>query len=200
MQPNVTVSVDSKTPSLKALLAALSPAGRKALHSRSSTRLFSVIKRHLIGLAASRHATATSLGATPTGHLAKAAERMTRTQDAEGGAVNIFAPGFKRVFESFTIFPRVAKALTIPVNAISYGKRVYEVQPLVGYGIFRPKGTNILAYNNGGNLVPLYVLVKRAFIKQDRSLLPDDSLLQSEVKAGLLSGIQAALAKKQGAA
>lgn len=200
MQPNVTVSVDSKTPALKALLAALSPAGRKALHSRSVTRLHKLIKTHLIGLAASRHDTATRLGATPTGHLAKAAERMTRTHDSEGGAVNIFSPGFKRVFESFTVFPRVAKALTIPVNPLSYGKRVYEVQPLVGYGIFRPKGANILAYNDGGNLVPLYVLVKRAFIKQDRSLLPDDSLLQAEVKAGLLSGIQAALAKKQGAA
>lgn len=199
MQPNVTVSVDSKTPALKALLAALSPAGRKAIHARSAVRLFAVIKRHLIGLAASRHDSASRLGAVPTGHLAKAAERMTQTHDSEGGAVNIYSPGFKRVFESFTIFPRVAKALTIPIHPLAYGKRVYEVQPLVGYGIFRPKGTNILAYSEGGKLIPLYFLAKKAFIKQDRSLLPDDSVLQGEVKAGILSAIQAAIAR-QGAA
>jgi hypothetical protein len=200
VQPNVTVSVDSKTPALKALLAALSPAGRKALHSRSVTRLHKLIKTHLIGLAASRHDTASRLGATPTGHLAKAAERMTRTHDSEGGAVNIFSPGFKRVFESFTVFPRVAKALTIPVNALSYGRRVSEVQAMIGHKIFRFPYGNVLVYREGDHIVDLYVLVKRAFIKQDRSLLPEDSLFQAEVKAGLLSGIQAALAKKQGAA
>jgi len=200
MQPNVIVSVESKTPALKALLAALSPAGRKALNARSSTRLFGVIKRHLIGLAASRHDSASRLGAVPTGHLAKASERMTQSHDSEGGAVNIFSPGFKRVFESFTVFPRVAKALTIPIHPLAYGKSVYELQPMVGYGIFRPKDTNILAYSEGDKLVPLYILVKKAFIKQDRSLLPDDSVLQGEVKAGILSGIQAALAKTQGAA
>jgi hypothetical protein len=47
----------------------------------------------------------------------------------------------------------------------------------LGFSIYRPKGTNILATNLGGEQVTLYSLVKSVRIKQDRSLLPDDNTL-----------------------
>lgn len=54
-----------------------------------------------------------------------------------------------------------AKALTIPINDLAKGKRVGQMR-LDGFDIFRPPGTNVLAYTQPetGQLIPLYALVK----------------------------------------
>jgi hypothetical protein len=172
----IATTVNINTPCLLALIKTLGPEGRRTLNNGAVAGVSALVQRHILGLSASRHATATRLQALPTGHLAKAARSVLHAATEKGGAVSIYSPGFARVFRHLTILPRVAEALTIPRHALSYGRRVSELRRL-GFSIYRPKGTNILATNLGGEQVTLYALVKSVRIKQDRSLLPDDNTL-----------------------
>lgn len=72
------------------------------------------------------------------------------------------------------IVPKKASALTIPIAPEAHGKTAYELntpkRPL-----FRPKGTNILAWaNKDGTLKPLFALSKRSVQMPDR-WFPDDA-------------------------
>jgi len=149
MERETFVSAEVSTPRLDALVKALGPAGIRKLNSRATSRLFMRVRRHLQGLAASRHTTADRLGATPTGYFEKAYANTGYDSSEKGGNVTVRAPGFRRVFGDVRIMPVIAQALTIPVHPLAYGKRVSELRR-AGVNVVRPKGAGYLIKPNKG--------------------------------------------------
>lgn len=68
-----------------------------------------------------------------------------------------------------------AQALTIPIHEAAKGKSAGELRG-EGYDIFRPKGTNILATEKDGELIPLYALVKSVKLPPE-PWWPDDTFV-----------------------
>ena len=62
--------------------------------------------------------------------------------------------------------------MTIPIHQSAYGKKVSDFNDL-----FKPKGKNILARNENGQLVAMFALAESAFQKKDQSLMPTDENL-----------------------
>ena len=60
------------------LVSALGTAGRKELNDAASAVLWADVRAHLRSYAGNHHGSAQKLGATPTGHLEKAAATMQR--------------------------------------------------------------------------------------------------------------------------
>lgn len=86
--------------------------------------------------------------------------------------VEVGIAGASRAFHDVTIVPKNANWLTIPLNEESRGKTAAQI-----IGLFRPKGKNVLSVKKGGELVHMFALSKRAFQKQDPSLLPTEDQL-----------------------
>ncbi len=154
-----------------------------------------LVRRHVRRLARVRHHSADALGAVRTGHMEKGAAAIT----TEGTSIEIPIPGFSRVFGPVDITPRHARALTIPINPLAYGKRAAEVGRL-GFSIFRLKGKanrGILFGQpaDGGEPVALYALRSRVRLRQDRSLLPTDA----EMAKAAHDGVAAAIRRRRGA-
>lgn len=183
---------------IKRLINSLGPAGRKELNDGASAQLWADVRAHLRGYAAGHHASAQRLGATPTGHLEIAAATMQHDSDAKSASVSIHSPGIRRVWGAVTIRPKTARALTIPIHWLAYGKRVGELNRVLQ--IYRPKGTDILAANIEGKMTPLYVLKAAVTLPQDRSILPGDAALGQSVRKGYLVVIRSVIAKTTGAA
>lgn len=182
---------------------------RADLHQDIATREENLVRDYLISLAQTRHATADALGATPTGHLERAAESVTSSSDAEAASVSITSPGITRAFGDITITPTKAKYLTIAATAEAYGKRAGAFNDLrlaffkggklalvkadqsrisdrkaSGYGIEKKAGEKPPIY---------YWLVKSARQLQDRTLLPSDALLKSAAEEGVRDWLKAFL-------
>lgn len=56
------------------------------------------------------------------------------------------------------------------------GKKAKDID-----GLFRPKDKNVLAKVIDGQLVPIFALVKRAFQRQDTTLLPTDETFADNI-------------------
>ena len=163
------MSVDVSTPQLDAIAARLDSAGRERMHREIASELSETVRDHLRDYALSHHATAARLGARPTGHLEDA--NVEATSDADGATVTVRALGIRRALGPVEIRPRGKSALTIPVAAIAYGRSVGYLKAR-GVEIFRPKGKNYLATTEGKEVLPLYILAKRATLKHEPGLLP----------------------------
>lgn len=187
---------------------------RAEIHQDIATREENLVRDYLSGLARTRHATADDLGATPTGHLERAAESVHSTSDESGATVSITSPGISRAFEDITIKPGAGKKfLTIPATAEAYGKRAGAFNDLrlaffkngllalvkadqsrlsdrkaSGYGIeSKAAKTNVRP--------PVYFWLKKSvFQKQDRTLLPSDKLIQSAAEEGVRDWLKEFLA------
>ena len=85
-----------------------------------------------------------------------------------------------RAYHDVTIKPIRAKALTIPIHSSAYGKKAADFKDL-----FKLKGKNILAQNQGGHLVALFALAKSAFQKKDSTIMPSDDNLASSIFTAL---------------
>ena len=94
-----------------------------ACHHAMAYALLALCRSHLGRAAASRHKTASRLGAAPTGHLEEAARTMLMEADTDHGAVLVRSPGFSRALGPLTIRAKRARALTIPLDRVSYGRR-----------------------------------------------------------------------------
>lgn len=187
MKVNVQV-IQDPSGRIKALLNAVGPAGRRELLDAAGAVLFADVRVHLLNYARSHHGSAQRLGAQPTGHLEKAAATMQHDTGINSATVSIHSPGIGRVYQALTIRPKKARALTIPINAISYGKRVGELSRV--YQIFRPKGTDVLAAEINGQMTLLYALKAMVTLPQDRSILPSDAAMGKSVRTGYLMKIQ----------
>ncbi len=196
---NITATVHSR--GLDQLLSRLSREARTSLAQSGLYGLEVGVRTHLARASLSRHSTAARLGASPTGHLEKAAQAV-RTELAPGGiaagagnpsvgAVIVESPGIARALRPVRIVPRLARALTIPIHALAYGRRAAEVERLTGERLFRPvrsggRKTNILAATINGQLVPLYALVRSVTLPHDPGLLPTAPELGGLVRSAML--------------
>ena len=189
----ISVSIDDSN--LSRLLNAMGSQGRTALNRTAAYGLLTLCRKHLKLEASRRHASANRLGATPTGHLEEAARTMVSTANATAGEVQIFSPGFRRVFGSLSIKPRNARALTLPLDAASYGKRAGELQR-EGWQLFRSPAKGLRAILLGkhpgtGEVKALYLLRSSVTLPQDRTLLPSDRSMVDAVRSALCRHLQA---------
>lgn len=87
--------------------------------------------------------------------------------------------------EEKTIFPRRARALTIPIGEALTGAGVprfesaADAERELGVQLFRPRGKNVLGYVRGkrGKFRPLFVLAKSVFVQGSGALA--DGVLES---------------------
>jgi hypothetical protein len=133
-----------------------------------------------------RHKVADRLGARHSKFLEYASGRLsgsplnqtTKLENVseKGSTIAIKnTPGLSRAQKDLHISAKNARALTIPIDRISHGKRVADLRSS-GHEVFRPKGKNILAETRGkgknAKLRPLFALVKSVTVPRDRGLLP----------------------------
>ena len=167
---DITVNID--TPQLDAISRRLEPSSRAELHREIAAEISETVRGHLRRYALTHHATASRLGARPTGNLEDA--RVDARSDSSGATVSVAALGIRRALGPITIRPRTKAALTIPVAALAYGRSVAYLKSH-GYDIFRPKGKNYLAYKENPKSqfsTVLYILAKQATLKHEPDLLP----------------------------
>lgn len=174
---------------------------REELHQDIATRGENLVRDYLTGLAQTRHATADKLGATPTGHLERAAESVTSTSDSAGVSITVTSPGITRAFGSITILPGAGKKyLTIPATAEAYGKRAGAFNDLrfVAYkngvrALVQASQSNVATREKIGGKV-FYWLKTSVEQKQDRTLLPSDQLIESSAEEGAIDWLNVLLA------
>lgn len=192
MSYSLTISIsDNATPALAALQRTL--VSRRRLHERIAEEEEVLFRDYLRGIASRRHATASQLGATPTGELERAAKNPEGTAN-DGGANVSLRPGhlFARAFGDINIVPQGGKRyLTIPVNAAAYGKRAGQFGGSLRFMRVGPRKQAILAVKSGkGMMTTMYVLVSRVRQKQDRTLLPDVAAITGAAEAAATKILQ----------
>ena len=158
--------------------------------------LAETVREHIRREAGARHRTASRLGAMPTGHLEEGARRTIATREGRGAVVTVPIPGITRAFGDLHIRPKNAKALTIPINAVSYGVRASELSDR-GWNLFtmparQGPGAGILFGRKAGeaSTVALYLLRKSADIPQDRGLMPSDEEMGEAITYGVTMAIE----------
>lgn len=170
-------------PAIDAILSAVQD--RSGLNRSISYDLAALVAGHIRRASATRHVSASRLGAAPTGHLEAAARSVVPVMDGREIAATVDSPGFRRVDGPLTIKAKNTANLTIPVHAVAYGRRVWQVRNLLGTPIIRPlarggkKGAgpyrNFLAAKVGNEFRILYALKPSVTLPQDRGLLPSES-------------------------
>lgn len=183
----VELSIKAKIhPKLLPILQDLGPLARRELFSTGGAALAMTVRSHLRRTGASRHNTASRLGATPTGHILKGAARVTSFSTPDSAIVSVPIAGISRVFQNLTVRAQKANSLTIPVAAASYGHRVREMKRL-GWNVFRPRGKDFLMGTREGDKEAklLYVLRKQVTIKKDRSLLPSNAEVTKSINMAI---------------
>lgn len=195
---NLRISIsDTASPEVLRAIRALTGGELTKLHQAIGVEVQRITAQHVAAIAASRHGTAEKLGASPTGHFAGAAEKVSADSalaaGQDGATLTISHPGFVRAFRDVKIVPKTAKALAIPINAISYGRRAAELWDRMG--LFIPEGKRIIAATVGGVLTPLYILCRSVTQKQDRSLLPSDDQFRDAALRGAKGWLGMELAK-----
>ena len=185
--PNLKIDVVGARQISVALTSSFSPAQMVGASREIGYNCQERTADHIARASVSRHKTADRLGAVYTKYLEFAPGR-TRSVGTHGNAIEssdataygvsinvLNTEGVARAYHDVTIRPRMAKALTIPVHADAYGRRVADLKA-EGRAIFRPKGTRLLVEElPGGKMRPLYALVKSVTLPQDPGLMPSDS-------------------------
>lgn len=187
---NVSVTIPaSLSATLRQLSDALGGNARAELNRAMGTEVQHVTAEHLRSLAATRHETSARLGASPSNHLAQAAEKVAApaavSANSSGATLTINHVGMVRALRDVTIRPRTAQSLAIPIHAIAYNRR--PAQLWESHNLFIPKGKNVIVQPGAGKDAPplaLYALVRSVTQKQDRTLLPSDEQLSAAAAKG----------------
>lgn len=162
-------------------LLALTADGGAEARRQCALSLAELVRGTLTRAAASRHKTAGRLGAEPTRRLETAAGRVEGEATDAGCRVTVRGcPGLSRAYRDLEIRPVRRRALTIPVDALVYGRDAAWAAARYG-GLFRPlpKGgreggerRNVLMAVVDGAPRALFALVRRAVVPRDPGLLP----------------------------
>lgn len=100
---------------------------------------------------------------------AKVANDMNLLIESNGARLIINEPGFALRLFGGVVRPKTAKALTIPLTEKAYlAERASEFPG----ELFRPRGTNILATEDGDDFEAHYALVKKTTHEPDDEALP----------------------------
>lgn len=186
--------VDTATPVLDRL-AKYGPDERRFVNQFIGEHVQSGVRDYLRDNVATRHTTAERLGASPTNFWGPAIRSVSQPDavqhEPDGVSVTIISPGISRVDHDVTIKPGEGKQwLTLPVNAPAYGNR-YEIG--VAERARFDKDDNLLPPTKPG--APLYLFVKEAHLKQDRTLLPSDAAIEAAALEGAAEGVDALITK-----
>lgn len=155
---------------------------RTELHKSIGSYAEMLTRQHLTTLAQTRHKTADKLGATPSGHLERAAESVTSLGDNDAAYVEITSPGIRRAFGDVTITAKEGKWLTIPATAEAYNRRARTFNDLrvafFGKGrlaLVKAEQSSLADRKESGGRSEVYYWLKKSVTqKQDRTLLPPD--------------------------
>ena len=185
MNLRITIS-DTASPALQAKMRAMSGSKLADLHRAAGVEVQELTRGHIAALRRNPDSFAAKFGAPASNFYAQEAEKVggdaALTAGPAGATLTINSIGFKRAFQNVPIFPKTAKSLAIPVNAIAFGHKASELWDRMH--LFIPKGKRVIAATIGGVLTPLYVLCKSVTQKQDRSLLPSDQEFQDAAVRG----------------
>jgi len=184
---------------LAALLRIVKPAGRRRLYKVGTYEACYLVKRHVRKIGFQRHATASRLGAQPTGHFDITRHAIVPRVTGDGGEIKIRIPGIGRARHEITLTTptsRGRKFLTIPEHPAAYGKTV-ETLRRRGWKIFRPGRAKILlGYRRKGEKpVKLFALAEQAHFRKDPSLLPTDAEIGNAAAAAMAAEIRRVLAR-----
>lgn len=185
----VEIEVKLDTAALRRRLAVVtSSQTMRRLNGHIGNVALEKTKDFLDEMSVSRHKVADRLGAPHSKFLEYASGRLAGSPHQQntvlenvsdkGSTIAIKnTPGLSRAQKDLHISAKNARALTIPIDRISHGKRVADLRSS-GHEVFRPKGKNILAETRGNGkdakLRPLYALVKSVTVPKDEGLLPKE--------------------------
>ena len=170
-----------------------------------SNHVAALVRDHLAGVAARRHATARRLGAEPTGFLADAAGSVIAAPEPRAVVVRVDSPGVKRAYHDVEIKPRNgSRYLTIPIQRLAYGRRVSSVARLVGekWFVIQNGGRILLASKKpeNGALLPLYILKRSVRQARDPSLMPSEAEISERLVSSAAEYIRRNIASLAGSA
>jgi len=99
--------------------------------------------------------------------------------EARGVSITISHLAFALQVHGGTVFPREARALTIPLHPLAHGRRASVFEEETGFKLFRPKSKNprfarLLMAEIDDRVVPIYKLASSATIHADPHALPED--------------------------
>jgi len=196
VQINIT---DTATPALRRILARL--RNKRDLFQFMGAAMRNQVREHLLNVARTKHTTARALGAWPTGHWGKAAEKVSKPDalqtSGDAAVVIVNHPGITRAFRDIEIKPSGGKKfLTIPQVADTYGRRYYTALRMFGVPSVRTPGKTVLPPRADGRR--WYSYVRRVHQKQDRTLLPSDAELLTAAQKGALSYVKLLTKTQQG--
>jgi len=146
----------------------------KGLHEFIANEELELIRDYLLTEVATRHKTASALGATPSGHWGDPQSYTSASWDDEAATVAIRKAGIGRAVHDVDIEPGAGKQwLTIPLIAEAYNQRACR---MAGLFFTQPKGKGyaLLGRRTEKGVPPtwVYLLVKSVHQAQDRTLLP----------------------------
>lgn len=177
---------------IRNLGVSLSRSALRGIAQKVSDAVARKLSAYIGRRAPSRHKSALALGAKPTGILEFAEGNpahsrgggIIRGYESGGGAVVTVenVPGIARAFKDLDIYPRRAKALTIPISAVSYSKTAGELEKL-GWRLFVPRRrrsggrSKVLMGKKGSQTIPLFAFARHVHIRRDAQLFPQRRIL-----------------------
>lgn len=159
------------------------------------------VREHLIFLDGnSAHRSARSLGASPSGHYAKAARAVELESGEQSATILIPANfGLSRAFGQLEITPKNGKKwITIPAHRTAYGKRAGEFQDLSFVLLGRDLAALFARDQGSGQQFPLYWLKPKVTIPQDRDVLPSDATLSEAAELAARDWVRVVLSNVEG--
>lgn len=188
---------------IAAFANAASPLGRTMLFNAGAYALKVRVQRHLVGVAARRHATASRLGASPTGHYERGAAAVSSFSSPVDGGVVIPIAGVGRAWHDIDLATptrRGKRLITIPCSRFSYGRTVAELRAN-GWVVFRPgKRKLLMGYRRGSEKkpIPLYTLAEGVHQPQEPQLLPSLAELSRVASSAMARRANDMIAKAKG--
>ena len=134
------------------------------------------VKRHLV----ERDARGRSDGLPRTGYYGDAASGVTTEVSDNRAVVTIHKEGVALHYYGGVVYPTDAKALAIPKSIQGAGKRPAEADPdHTKFALVWPKGEKTGTLRDKETDEVVYLLVSKAKIKEDKTVLPTDAELES---------------------
>ena len=134
------------------------------------------VKRHLV----ERDSRGRSDGLPRTGYYGDAASGVTTEVSGSRAVVTIHKEGVALHYYGGVVYPVDAKALAIPKSIKGAGKRPAELDPdRSKLALVWPKGETTGTLRDKETDEVVYLLVSKAKIKEDKTVLPTDAELES---------------------
>lgn len=163
---------DLATPELRRIADQLKRP--EALYKDVGRRAANDLRKHY---AARESANPNKMGGRRTHFWLDVRDSVQQPALVSGGVDIVIAhPAIAAKIYGATVRPRNASALTIPINALAYGRRASVFESETGHELFArtsKKGNRILFAEINEELTPIYLLAKSARIPKDAQALPD---------------------------